>query len=68
MRAWLMDSYKGVEELRLGEVPDPQPGPGQALLEMKFAALNPADAFLALSELRRLRAIVDNPEPGSTVG
>ena len=47
MRAWLMDSYKGVEELRLGEVPDPQPGPGQALLEMKFAALNPADAFLA---------------------
>jgi len=47
MRAWLMDSYKGVEKLRLGEVPDPQPGPGQALLEMKFAALNPADAFLA---------------------
>ena len=47
MRAWLMDSYKGVGELRLGEVPDPQPGPGQALLEMKFAALNPADAFLA---------------------
>jgi hypothetical protein len=24
--------------------------------------------FLALSELRRLRAIVDNPEPGSTMG
>ncbi|HLM98878.1 MAG TPA: zinc-binding alcohol dehydrogenase family protein [Bryobacteraceae bacterium] len=47
MRAWLMDSYEGVEKLRLGEVPDPQPGPGQALLQMKFAALNPADAFLA---------------------
>ncbi len=42
-----MDSYEGVEKLRLGEVPDPQPGPGQALLQMKFAALNPADAFLA---------------------
>ena len=47
MRAWLMDSYEGVEKLRLGEVPDPQPGPGQLLLRIKFAALNPADAFLA---------------------
>lgn len=47
MRAWLMDSYEGVEKLRLGDVPDPQPGPGQVLLRMKFAALNPADAFLA---------------------
>lgn len=47
MRAWLMDSYRGVEKLRLGEVADPQPGPGQVLLRVRFAALNPADAFLA---------------------
>jgi NADPH2:quinone reductase len=47
MRAWLMDSYEGVEQLRLGEVPDPQPGPGEVLLQLKFAALNPADSFLA---------------------
>jgi NADPH2:quinone reductase len=47
MRAWLMDGYEGVERLRLGEVPDPQPGPAQVLLRVKFAALNPADAFLA---------------------
>jgi NADPH2:quinone reductase len=49
MRAWLMDSYEGVGKLRLGEVEDPRPGPGEALLEIRFAALNPADAFLALS-------------------
>ncbi len=45
-----MDSYEGVEKLRLAEVPDPQPGPGQVLLQMRFAALNPADAFLALAQ------------------
>ena len=42
-----MDSYDGFEKLRLDEAPDPKPGPGQVLLKMKFAALNPADAFLA---------------------
>ena len=47
MRAWLMDSYEGVEKLRLDEVADPQPGPGEVLLGVQFAALNPADAFLA---------------------
>ena len=47
MRAWLMDSFDGIEKLRLGDVPDPQPGPNQVLLRLRFAALNPADAFLA---------------------
>lgn len=47
MRAWLMDSYEGTEKLRLGEVADPQPGPGEVLLKIRYAALNPADAFLS---------------------
>src|SRR5687768_10479612 len=47
MRAWLMDAYDGLETLRLGEVAHPQPGPAEVLLRVKFAALNPADAFLA---------------------
>ncbi len=42
-----MDGYNGVENLRLGEAADPQLGPDQALLRVRFAALNPADAFLA---------------------
>jgi len=50
MRAWLMDSYDGVEKLRLGEVADPEPGPGQVLLKLRFAGLNPADAFLASAQ------------------
>ena len=46
MRAWLMESYDGFEKLRLAEVADPEPGPGLALLRVRFAGLNPADAFL----------------------
>jgi NADPH2:quinone reductase len=47
MRAWLMDAYDGIDTLRLGEVPDPRPGAGDVLVNVRFAALNPADAFLA---------------------
>src|SRR5579862_3285572 len=47
MRAWLMDSFDGVEKLRLGEMEAPRPGAGEVLLKVRFAALNPADAFLA---------------------
>ena len=45
-----MDSYEGVDKLRQAQVDDPQPGPGQVLLNLRFAALNPADAFLAKAE------------------
>ena len=47
MRAWLMERQERIEKLRLDEVADPAPGPGQALLRVKFAALNPADMLLA---------------------
>jgi NADPH2:quinone reductase len=50
MRAWLLDSLSGVENLRLAEVADPRPGPGDVLLRMRYAALNPADAFLAQAQ------------------
>ena len=47
MRAWLIDELKGLDLLRLAEVPDPVPGKGEALLQVSYAALNPADAYLA---------------------
>ena len=47
MRAWLMQSYEGVDKLELKDAADPKPGAGEALLRTRFAALNPADAFLA---------------------
>ncbi|MCP9449283.1 MAG: zinc-binding dehydrogenase [Nitrospira sp.] len=47
MRAWLMDHYQGVDQLRLAEVPAPRPEADEVVLRVLFAALNPADAFLA---------------------
>ena len=42
-----MDSYEGIDKLRLGEVADPHPNQGEVLVAVRFAALDPADAFLA---------------------
>ena len=46
MKAWLLDGYNGVGSLRLGEVAAPVPAPGEVLLELRYAALNPADRYL----------------------
>jgi len=47
MQAWLLDTFSGVESLRRAEVADPVPAEGEVLLEMRYAALNPADRYLA---------------------
>jgi NADPH2:quinone reductase len=47
MRAWLLDGFDGVEKMRLAEAPDPRPGFSEVVLRVRFAALNPADAFLS---------------------
>jgi len=47
MKAWLLDDLQGVAHLRLAEVPEPVAGEGEALLEVHYAGLNPADRYLA---------------------
>jgi|SRR5690348_3896684 len=47
MRAWLLDELNGIEHLRLADAPDPAPNPGEVILEVNYAALNPADRYLA---------------------
>lgn len=47
MKAWLLDSLGGIENLRLGEVADPVAAAGEVVLQMRYAALNPADRYLA---------------------
>ena len=47
MRAWLLHDLHGIESLKLSDVPDPSPGPGEVVLDVRYAALNPADRYLA---------------------
>ncbi len=47
MKAWLLDDFTGTDSLRLADVPDPALQSGEALLEVRYAALNPADRYLA---------------------
>jgi NADPH:quinone reductase len=42
-----MDDFKGIGGLRLAEVPDPVPQPEEVILQVHYAALNPADRYLA---------------------
>lgn len=44
MRAVRFDEYGGVDVLQLAEVPAPVPGPGQALVGVKAAGINPGEA------------------------
>ncbi len=47
MKAWLIDGFKGIGGLRLADVPNPVPQPEEVILQLQYAALNPADRYLA---------------------
>jgi NADPH2:quinone reductase len=47
MKAWLIDSLNGIDKLRLGDAPEPKAGHGEVVIDVRFAALNPADRYLA---------------------
>ena len=43
MRAIAIDGFGGPERLRLTELPQPAPGPGEVLVKVAYAGVNPAD-------------------------
>jgi NADPH2:quinone reductase len=47
MKAWLWDGEQGIDHLHLNEVPDPVAKDGEVVMEVRYAALNPADRYLA---------------------
>ena len=57
MRALISDDFTGIDALRIGDLPDPQPGPGCVLIEVEAAAVSFADSLM-VSGLYQFR-----PEP-----
>jgi NADPH2:quinone reductase len=47
MQAWLLKQTGGLDQLHIADIDDPIPAPGEALLAIELAALNPADRYLA---------------------
>lgn len=43
MRAIYIDECGGVDKLKFGDLPTPTPGPGEVLVRVAFAGVNPAD-------------------------
>ena len=63
MKAWLLEGPGGLKKLRLGEIADPVSGEGEIVLRVKYAALNPADRYLAEGQYPA-RPAVRPPTPG----
>ena len=47
MKAWLIDGLNGIDHVSLAEVPAPVTREDEVVLEVHYAALNPADSYLA---------------------
>jgi len=77
MRAWQFDAPGGLTNMHLRDVDVPTQEPGDALVRVKFAGLNPADHYLIKGQYPRAAAppftvgreaygIVEKPAPGGT--
>ncbi len=47
MRAWRLDETRGPDAYRIGEVPTPEPGPGEVRVALRASALNHLDLWVA---------------------
>lgn len=50
MRALICDSYSGIDSLRVGELPDPPPTRGSALVSVEAATVNFADTLVVAGQ------------------
>jgi NADPH2:quinone reductase len=50
MRALICDDYQGIDALRVGELPEPEPTPGSVLIDVGAAAVSFADTLIVKGE------------------
>lgn len=53
MKSWRFHEFGKIENLKLEEIPTPEPATGEALIKLDYAALNPADKFLVMGRYPR---------------
>src|SRR5882724_6296025 len=46
MKAIRVHKFGGPEVLQLDDVPDPKPGPGEVVVRVRAAGVNPVDAYI----------------------
>src|SRR5437762_13392792 len=46
MKAIRVHKFGAPQEMRLEELPDPRPGPGEVLVRVKAAGVNPVDTYI----------------------
>jgi NADPH:quinone reductase-like Zn-dependent oxidoreductase len=51
MKAVRFDEYGGADVLKVVDVPKPEPGPGQVLVQVKAAGINPGEAKIRDGQL-----------------
>src|SRR5258708_31725442 len=55
MRAFVLTGYGTIaDHVRLAEIPDPVEGPGEVLIEIHAASLNPIDSKIVHGDLKRI--------------
>jgi NADPH2:quinone reductase len=57
MHAWLCENPTGVDELQWKEIPTPQPGPGEVLVEIHAASLNFPDLLIVQNKYQMKPAL-----------
>jgi len=61
MRAIVVKQFGGPEELRLADVPDPHPAPGQVVVRLHAAGVNPYEAYIRSGKYARLPELPYTP-------
>jgi NADPH2:quinone reductase len=61
VKAIRVHEFGGPEVLRLGEVPTPEPGPGQVLVRMHAIGVNPVETYIRAGTYARLPALPYTP-------